>query len=113
MRHRVPIHLLFLFLTLLGLAGAAGTPAGTVIENQATFQALPSDPTEAPMMNDGGANARIAATGTSSAPTCTPAAPAMIAMSARSFTSTGTGSADTRCFTISRRARGEACLALT
>ncbi len=50
MRHRVPIQLLFLFLTLLGLAGAVGTPAGTVIENQATFQALPGDPAEAPIL---------------------------------------------------------------
>ena len=50
MRHRVPVQLLFLLLTLLGLAGAAGTPAGTVIENQATFQALPGDPAEAPIV---------------------------------------------------------------
>ncbi|WP_424950610.1 DUF11 domain-containing protein [Deinococcus sp.] len=41
--------LLVLLLALLGLAGAAGTPAGTVIENQALFQALPGDPSEAPI----------------------------------------------------------------
>jgi uncharacterized repeat protein (TIGR01451 family)/fimbrial isopeptide formation D2 family protein len=66
MRHPSPTRLLHLFLTLLGLvwaggwagfggtgfgaAGATGTPAGTVIENQAVFQAQTDDPAAAPLL---------------------------------------------------------------
>lgn len=49
MRHHTPTHLLALLLTLIGLAGAVGTPAGTVIENRAQFQALPDDPADGPI----------------------------------------------------------------
>ena len=49
MRHYTPTHLLALLLTLIGLAGAVGTPAGTVIENQAQFQALPDDSADGPI----------------------------------------------------------------
>jgi len=48
MRHHPLTHLLALIVTLLGLAGAAGTPAGTVIENQATFQGVSDDGSGAP-----------------------------------------------------------------
>ncbi len=41
--------LLVLLVALSGLAGAVGTPAGTLIENQAQFQALPEDAGEAPI----------------------------------------------------------------
>ncbi|WP_425146918.1 DUF11 domain-containing protein [Deinococcus sp.] len=41
--------LLALMLTLAGLAGAVGTPAGTSIQNQAQFQALPEDPADPPI----------------------------------------------------------------
>ena len=42
--------LLALILTLAGLAGAVGTPAGTSIENQALLQVLPEDPADPPII---------------------------------------------------------------
>ncbi|ULH14967.1 DUF11 domain-containing protein [Deinococcus sp. KNUC1210] len=42
--------LLALLLTLAGLAGAVGTPAGTSIENQALLQVVPEDPADPPII---------------------------------------------------------------
>ena len=67
------------------------------------------DPTDAPITKPGGAIRRTSATGRSSGPRCTPAAPAASATSGRSFTSTGTRSAATSarasCDLLARRSR--------
>src|SRR3954471_6178401 len=65
------------------------------------------------MMKSAGANLRMAVTGRSASPTCTPAAPAASAMSARSLTITGTETALIMDRVISTTPRGAALLRRT